>query len=325
MRNAQLRTAIACDEMGVSLIKGGGLSGKVLVSPAPKSMAEQADGPVRINGLKESPLLRDPRLDAVWEQITGSIELKEYAASLPVCQLAGGDSECHAQMTVKAVGTGWVRACWVHDQEQHDERRLQTIARHNRAVLSIRKVVSALRLPVGHPLSLPELCWYLTLNAQIEALPTSLQREVLGRPETDMVWSHRGGYVDTDDAFLPLPADQLATLTKPVVSLLVDAEPPLSFIPRPKPMYWSSAAYLRWVKTQECCACGKPADDPHHVIGYGQGKMGGKAHDMLVIPLCRFCHNELHADMWTWERAHGPQALHLQRTLDLALKLGALR
>ncbi|WP_445610762.1 DUF968 domain-containing protein, partial [Escherichia coli] len=29
--------------------------------------------------------------------------------------------------------------------------------------------------------------------------------------------------------------------------------------------------YTRWVKTQPCACCGMPADDPHHLIGHGQG------------------------------------------------------
>lgn len=325
-RNVHLRTAKSCDEMGVTVLTGTGLSGRVLVMPAPRSMQDQADGPVRFSSDgKVSPLLADKRLGDVWAAIAGCIMLKEYVASIGVCQLAGDGCECHAQMTLRAVGDGWVRACWIHDQSQQDEKKLQDIARHNLAVLAVRRVVSALRLPFGHPLSMSELCWYLTLQGQITLLPSAIQREVLGRPETDMVWSHRGGYLDTDDAFLPLPADQLQKMIKPVLSLVVDAEPPALFMPRAKPLYWSSRAYLQWLKTQDCCCCGKPSDDPHHVIGYGQGKMGGKAHDLLAIPLCRICHNELHADMWTWERAHGPQSLFLQKTLDRALKMGALQ
>ena len=41
--------------------------------------------------------------------------------------------------------------------------------------------------------------------------------------------------------------------------------------------------------------CGNQADDPHHIIGHGLGGMGTKADDLFVIPLCRKCHNELHA------------------------------
>lgn len=42
----------------------------------------------------------------------------------------------------------------------------------------------------------------------------------------------------------------------------------------------------------------KPADDPHHLIGHGQGGMGTKAHDLFVLPLCRKHHDKLHADNW---------------------------
>ena len=49
MSTAQLRTVVACDEAGVSIVKGGGLSGRVLVMPAPATMADRADGPVRMS------------------------------------------------------------------------------------------------------------------------------------------------------------------------------------------------------------------------------------------------------------------------------------
>ncbi|WP_433961879.1 DUF968 domain-containing protein, partial [Escherichia coli] len=50
--------------------------------------------------------------------------------------------------------------------------------------------------------------------------------------------------------------------------------------------------YTRWVKTQPCACCGKPADDPHHLIGHGQGGMGTKSHDIFTLPLCREHHND---------------------------------
>ncbi|MGC9770931.1 hypothetical protein P4I21_26935, partial [Escherichia coli] len=47
--------------------------------------------------------------------------------------------------------------------------------------------------------------------------------------------------------------------------------------------------------------CGNQADDPHHIIGHGLGGMGTKADDLFVIPLCRKCHNELHAGVKDFE------------------------
>ncbi|WP_285279185.1 DUF968 domain-containing protein, partial [Klebsiella pneumoniae] len=59
---------------------------------------------------------------------------------------------------------------------------------------------------------------------------------------------------------------------------------------------WVNESWTRWVKSQTCVCCNKPADDPHHLIGHGQGGIGTKAHDLFVLPLCRAHHDELHAD-----------------------------
>lgn len=56
-----------------------------------------------------------------------------------------------------------------------------------------------------------------------------------------------------------------------------------------------SRQYLDWVKSQECCCCGAPADDPHHVIGmYHLSGMGMQAPDSMALPVCRGCHDEIH-------------------------------
>ncbi|RAM39619.1 hypothetical protein DOZ52_28270, partial [Enterobacter hormaechei] len=73
-----------------------------------------------------------------------------------------------------------------------------------------------------------------------------------------------------------------------------------------------------------CCCCNNPADDPHHLIGHGQGGMGTKAHDLFVIPLCRAHHDELHADPVAFEAKYGDQLTLLFRFLDRALAIGVL-
>lgn len=54
--------------------------------------------------------------------------------------------------------------------------------------------------------------------------------------------------------------------------------------------------YTDWVRSLDCCICGAPADDPHHIIGAGEGGMGTKACDLLTMPLCRPHHAEMHKD-----------------------------
>jgi hypothetical protein len=93
---------------------------------------------------------------------------------------------------------------------------------------------------------------------------------------------------------------------------------------RPKRIRWENSNYLAWVKTQPCACCGQRADDPHHLIGWGQGGMATKAHDILVIPLCRIHHTELHNDPGKFERKYGAQPALIINLLDRAYALGVL-
>lgn len=111
-------------------------------------------------------------------------------------------------------------------------------------------------------------------------------------------------------------------VSKPVLNLTVDPEPPASLMLKPKLQRWINDDYLRWVKSQPCCVCGTTSDDAHHLIGYGQGGMGTKAHDLFTIPLCRIHHCELHKDPNGWEREHGSQLVLLFRFLDRSAALG---
>ncbi len=111
---------------------------------------------------------------------------------------------------------------------------------------------------------------------------------------------------------------------KKVLALKVDPESPESFMLRPKRRRWVNEKYTRWVKTQPCACCGKPADDPHHLIGHGQGGMGTKAHDLFVLPLCRKHHDELHADTVAFEEKYGSQLELIFRFIDRALATGVL-
>jgi hypothetical protein len=111
---------------------------------------------------------------------------------------------------------------------------------------------------------------------------------------------------------------------KKILTLSVDPESPESFMLRPKRRRWVNETYTRWVKTQPCVCCNKPADDPHHLIGHGQGGMGTKAHDLFVIPLCRAHHNELHADPVAFEAKYDDQLVLVFRVIDRALAIGVL-
>ena len=49
-----------------------------------------------------------------------------------------------------------------------------------------------------------------------------------------------------------------------------------------------------------------------------------KAHDLFVIPLCRECHDKLHADVAAFEKKHGTQLELLFRFMNRALAIGVI-
>lgn len=83
--------------------------------------------------------------------------------------------------------------------------------------------------------------------------------------------------------------------------------------------------YLDWVKTLPCVVTEQPADDPHHLIGHGQGGMGTKAPDLFAIPMTRTEHTKLH-DMGyqSWEEQHGSQWFYVAKTIERAVFEGVL-
>ena len=60
---------------------------------------------------------------------------------------------------------------------------------------------------------------------------------------------------------------------------------------------WRSETYLAWVRRQSCVCCTGPGGDAHHVIGlhWGLSGMGTTAPDSYVMPVCRACHQRIHA------------------------------
>lgn len=59
----------------------------------------------------------------------------------------------------------------------------------------------------------------------------------------------------------------------------------------------ADAVYLDWIRRQPCAAPGctrKPPSEAHHHSLLGAG-MARKAPDRFAMPLCRFCHHDLHA------------------------------
>lgn len=63
----------------------------------------------------------------------------------------------------------------------------------------------------------------------------------------------------------------------------------------PKPRLDADPARLAWVRSLDCCACGKAGPShPHHRTLSGRGK-GQKSADDQTMPLCFDCHRDLHS------------------------------
>lgn len=96
---------------------------------------------------------------------------------------------------------------------------------------------------------------------------------------------------------------------------------------------WANESYLAFVRKLPCSGCGAtPGGDAHHAIGIGHfSGVGLKAPDSLTMPLCRTCHDRLHAapamwpEQWGWMYAtlhcamnHWPGAARHYQQLESA-------
>lgn len=80
--------------------------------------------------------------------------------------------------------------------------------------------------------------------------------------------------------------------------------------------------YLEYVSELPSCISGIPADDAHHIKGNGFGGTT-KPSDLMVIPLTRMEHAELHNIGWkSWEEKYGSQMKFVLLTFDKAIRDG---
>ncbi|HHY8360295.1 TPA: DUF968 domain-containing protein, partial [Escherichia coli] len=256
------------------------------------------------------------------------------------CQWLHGDYH-HSETVIHRYGTGAMVLCWHCDNQLRDQtsESLDQLAQQNLVAWMIDVIRHAISGTQERELSLAELSWWAACNQVVDALPEAVARRFLGLPaekirsvyrESDIVPGEQTAISilkqRTKNIALPLHVHQQQNppQKKTVVSIAVDPESPESFMRRPKRRRWVNEKYTRWVKTQLCACCGKPADDPHHLIGHGQGGMGTKAHDIFTLPLCREHHNELHADPLEFEKKYGSQIELIFRFLDHAFATGVL-
>lgn len=237
------------------------------------------------------------------------------------CQWPHEEWHSH-DFTVMRHAPGSIRLCWGCDNNLRDQttERLAGIARENLVSWLLATVSGQLGFSEGHVLTLPEFCWWMVRNGLADVIPESLAAKAL-RIEPEPIQS----VMRESDIMPSVPAAELLQeKAKKIVTMKVDPDSPESFMLRPKRHRWENEKYTRWVKSQHCMCCNKPADDPHHLIGHGQGGMGTKAHDLFVIPLCREHHDELHASPVAFEAKYGDQLALLFRFLDRALAISVL-
>ncbi|EJV1884574.1 DUF968 domain-containing protein, partial [Escherichia coli] len=255
------------------------------------------------------------------------------------CQWPHGDYH-HSETVIHRYGTGAMVLCWHCDNQLRDQtsESLGQLAQQNLTAWMIDVIRHAISGAQERELSLAELSWWAVRNQVADALPEAVLRRSLGLRAEKIRSMYRESDIvpgeQTATSILKQRTKNLAPLPhahqqkppqeKTVVSIAVDPESPESFMKRPKRRRWVNEKYTHWVKTQPCACCGKPADDPHHLIGHGQGGMGAKSHDIFTLPLCREHHNELHADPLAFEEKHGSQVDLIFRFLDHAFATGVL-
>ncbi|HDL7206759.1 TPA: DUF968 domain-containing protein [Yersinia enterocolitica] len=330
-------------ELGVVILKPGAdllpyMSGRLLVSTEPEEFKSLPAGALPV---ANQQLANDPRLlpffehERVISAAGGPQVLESRVRLIKECQWVSSDERYHDKnLTTLSYKGRSIRLCWACDNRLSGQNipRLDQLATSNLITWVIETVRIYFRFPEGHQLTLPELwCWAVICEVS-DLMPDSISRTFLHMPpavietggtkESDITWSPAPQEVVARKVTKAKPPTEIAV--KPALTLKADAEPPAGFMLRPKLRRWENRKYLQWVKSQPCCGCGNGDCDPHHIIGHGQGGMATKAHDLFTFPLCRNCHDELHANQRAWEEQYGSQIVLLFRFMDRSIGIGAL-
>ncbi|HIA7251690.1 TPA: DUF968 domain-containing protein [Escherichia coli] len=346
-----LLRSVLVPELGLVVLKPGRESmqvfhnPRVLVAPEPKSMRGLPLGPVPA---VSQPLAEDKTLlpffsdERVIRAAGGAGALSDWLLRhVKSCQWPHGDYH-HSETVIHRYGAGAMVLCWHCDNQLRDQtsESLGQLAHQNLSAWMIDVIRHAMNGTQERELSLAELSWWAVCNQVVDALPETVLRRSLGLRaekirsvyrESDIIPGEQTatGILKQRTKNIALPPrvhqQQNPPQEKTVVSIAVDPESPAQYLQRQKSQREEMPVYTRWVKTQKCMTCGNQADDPHHIIGHGLGGMGTKADDLFVIPLCRKCHNELHAGVKDFEEKHGSQLLLLIRFLMHARNSGVLK
>lgn len=341
MTRALLKPDIA-REMGVVLLRPGRelmhifTNGRVLVESQPANMAELPSGlvPPAHQSLGNDSALSPFFTHQQVINAAGGINGLEYWLRRRggACQWPHSNYHHTELVTHRHAGSAAL-LCWHCDNQLREAspRSLDQIVAENAATWILRAIRGELHFADDHEVTLPELCWWAVRREVVGAMPEGVARRALGWPvdelpsvmrESDIVPSLPAASVLAEKvkkAALPQPPAK-----KSIVSVVVDPVAPQTLYARPKRIRWENPKFLAWVKTQPCTCCGAPADDAHHLIGWGQGGMATKAHDAFTIPLCRKHHTELHNGPAAFEQQHGTQPELIIKLLDRAFALGVL-
>lgn len=311
---------------------------RVLIESEPEDMSSLPSGTV---SAARQPLKEDPQLVSFFTderviQAAGGINALEswLLKRVKHCQWPHTDYHFRELESMRHE-PGAMVVCWSCDNNLRDHftEQLGDIARKNVIDWVIFNILTSLGYNSERVLSVAEVCWWAIYQGIPDAITEELARRAMRTPveahqgvqkESDITPSVPATWLLRDYVDPYLNREPLVPLPKPIVALEVDPESPQTLIARPKRIRWESAKYLQWVKTQPCQCCNQPADDAHHLIGWGQGGTGTKAHDILTIPLCRQHHEELHRDPKVFEQKYGTQPEMIIRLLDRAYALGVL-
>ncbi|ELP6230894.1 DUF968 domain-containing protein [Salmonella enterica] len=335
--------------LGVVLFKPGrdllGLfsQGRVLVEVQPESMARLPSG--RVPDVRQ-PLAEDEALipfftdERVINAAGGLAGLEHWLKrNVKACQYPHSEYH-HHELVAMRHPPGAIMLCW-HCENQLREQttaQLTALATSNVVAWVTDTVLGSLRYNRDRELSIAELCWWAVSAGIADAITEDMATRALRLPsepfqsvykESDIVPSVPATSIlhkklNTGDVPIAQRHAHTEMQHKNILTLQVDPESPESFMLRPKRRRWINEKYTRWVKTQPCACCGCQADDPHHLIGHGQGGMGTKAHDLFVLPLCRKHHDELHRDPVAFEEKYGSQPELILRFIDRVLAIGVL-
>lgn len=328
--------------MGVVLLKPGRelmsifAQGRVLVECQPDNMAHLPSGRIPDAG---QPLGEDPLIQAFFtdERVIaaagGLSSLDEWLRRRGTgCQYPHSNYH-HHELVIMRHAPGAIRLCWHCENELREQTTefLSSLARKNLTTWLIDTVLRELGANRERTLSVAELCWWATYRGIAGAITEELARQAMRQPKEPIASVYRESDIMPTDTATSLLMERIAEApvdsapaAKPVLTIQSDPESPATYFARPKRIRWENTAYLSWVKSQSCACCGQAADDAHHLIGWGQGGVATKAHDIFTIPLCRKHHNELHNDPVKFERKYGTQPEMIKTVLDRAFALGVL-